>query len=193
MKDFSDEMLSYLGPDAVRLLSDTIGVDRLMIEDLTPPVVQLVFSGLERQKSEHEGMDRVDHILNKHGSAKILKDLQTFLTQKLSAQNLDSSLGGLLGAGGRQAAQLFSHRFNLDSAVAGRIIPILAPVVLGFLSHQRRQIGIGLCGISAILDAGGDSKLLDDIPGSFLADQQRSVENSEVLAELLKNLSSASP
>jgi hypothetical protein len=70
---------------------------------------------------------------------------------------------------------------------------MLAPVILGFLSFQRKQSGVGLCGISAIIDQEGDSQLLDDIPGSFLANQQRSAENSQVLAELLKGLTSAHP
>ena len=193
MKTFIQELISYLGPEADKHLANAIGVDSTIFQEAFPLVGLLVLSGLKRQKSEHGGMDRVDHILNRYGSDRIFQDLDSFIGRKISEANFDSSLGGLLGGSGPQAADLMSRRFDLENDVADRFIPLLAPIVLGYLSHLRRQSGVGLCGISALLDQHGDDELLDDIPGSFLKNEDHAAVNSSLLAELLKGLTVAEP
>jgi hypothetical protein len=49
-----------------------------------------------------------------------------------------------------------------------RIIPMLAPIILGFLTRQRDAGGIGSQGIAALIDQNGDGNILDDVAGFLM-------------------------
>jgi hypothetical protein len=134
---------------------------------MLPQIAPLILGGLKKQKDEQGGADRVDHILNKYGSASVLDNLGDLFSSKAQDQNPDPNLGGLLGNSGGEAANLLSKQFNIDGNTAMKLIPMLAPVVLGFLSKQRDQGGMGSSGISSLLDQDGDGSILDDV-GGFL-------------------------
>ena len=182
--------MAEIGTQAAEHTADILGVGRLLLIDALPQVVPLLLSGLKRQKDAHGGMDWIDHILNKHGSDHIFGELPTFLIQRACDHSVTSSLGGLLGNSGLEADQMLSSRYKLDINVASRIVPMLAPVVLGFLSRERRRSCIGLSGISAILDRDAENGLLDDVSSSFLEDK-RHAAHSDMLVELLKGLTAA--
>ena len=189
MTNFIQDFMSDIVPQAALQIADIIGVDHQKIRGILPLVVPLLLGDLKLQKDEH-GVDRLDHILNKYGGDHIFDDLPTFLSLKAGDPCENSSLGGLLDQFGPKTEKMLAVKFDLDTITTRRIIHMLAPVILGFLSRQRRQSGIGLSGISAILDREADSALLDDLCSSYLRDQ-RHAANTTVLAELLKGLTSA--
>ena len=135
---------------------------------MIPQVAPLILGGLKKQKDEHGGGDRVDHILNKYGSASVLDDLAGLFTSKAADNNPDPDLGGLLAGSGNQAANLISQQFNVDGSTAAKLIPMLAPVILGFLTKKRDQDGLGQNGITSLLDQDGDGSVLDDVAGFLL-------------------------
>ena len=94
--------------------------------------------------------------------------LAIFFSSQVQNQDADPRLGGLLGDSGVQATNMLSKQFNLDGNTAMKIIPMLAPIILGFLTQKRDQAGAGSTGIAAILDRDGDGSILDDIAGFFL-------------------------
>jgi hypothetical protein len=191
MTHFIQHFMAEIGTQAAEHSADVLGIDRLLVLEVLPQVVPILLCGLKRQKDAHGGMDRIDHILNKYGRDHIFENLPAFLTQRACDQSVTSSLGGLLGNSGLEVDRMLSLKYKLDNNVASRIIPMLAPVVLGYLSRERRQSGIGLSGISAILDREAESGLLDDISASFLRDNRHAL-HSDMLAELLKGLTAAS-
>lgn len=47
-----------------------------------------------------------------------------------------------------------------------KLIPMLAPLIIGALSRQKNQAaGAGLGGLAALIDRDGDGQILDDIVG----------------------------
>ena len=83
-------------------------------------------------------------------------------------QQADPRLGGLLGDSGMQATNMLSEQFNLSGGTAAKIIPMLAPIILGFLTKKRDRGGAGSTGIASILDRDGDGSILDDVAEMFL-------------------------
>ena len=189
MTNFNQDFMSDIGPRAASFTADILDVDRQMVSAILSQLVPLLLSGLKRQRDDHGGMDRIDHILNQYGGDHIFDDLSTFLSKKAAGQYVNTSPGGLLGRFGPKAETMLALKFDLDRTTVARVIHMNAPVILGFLSQKRRRSGIGLSGISAILDRDADSALLDDLFSSFLRDQ-RHAANTTVLAELLKGLTS---
>ena len=169
MNGFIDDLMKSIGGDLTKEVSNELNINKSTVEQLIPQIAPLIVGGLKRQKDEHGGAARVDHILNKYGSANILDDLHGAISSKAKEDNPDPNLGGLLGAaGGDQAVNFITDKFKLDSGTIMKLIPLLSPVILGFLSKKRDQEGLGSAGIASLLDQDGDGSVIDDVAGFLL-------------------------
>ena len=169
MAGFIDEFLKSYGPEVTRQMSSNFNVDQGTVQKLIPQLAPLIIAGLKRQKDTRGGDERVDHILNKYGDSSVLNNIQDLIANKAHAEQVDPNLGGLLGdAGGLQAAQALAKRMNIDAGTIMKMIPALAPLVLGALSKKRDTGGKGISGVGALLDADGDGSILDDVAGFLL-------------------------
>ncbi len=171
MAGFIDEFMKSYGPEVTRQLSSSFKVDQNTVQKLIPALAPLILSGLKVQKDTMGGDERVDHILNKYGDASVLNNINDLISSKSQASTFDPNLGGLLGAnGGLQAAQTLAKNFNIDASTIMKIIPALAPLLLGALSRKRDTDGAGIKGIGSLLDADGDGSILDDVAGYLMKD-----------------------
>lgn len=168
MPGFIDEFMSTLGPQVTKELSKNLGVNKNVANQIVPQLIPMILGGLRKQKDEHGGEARVDHILNKYGSASVLDNIGGLFSKKVKDESVDPRLGGLLGESGVQATDMIANQFKLDSSVASRLIPMLAPVVLGALTKKRDVEGAGSSGIASLLDQDGDGSILDDVAGFLM-------------------------
>jgi len=169
MAGFIDEFLKSYGPEVTKQMSGNFNVDQGTVQKLIPQLAPLILAGLKRQKDTRGGDERVDHILNKYGDASVLNNIRDLVATKAQAQDVDPNLGGLLGdAGGLQAAQALAKKMNIDPSTIMKMIPALAPLILGALSKQRDTGGAGISGVGSLLDADGDGSILDDVAGFLL-------------------------
>jgi hypothetical protein len=84
-------------------------------------------------------------------------------------------LGGLLDNAGPQAAGLLDDKLGLSAGMGMKLIPILAPIILGALKKRANSGGNsgaqagggGLAGglLTSILDRDSDGNILDDVAG----------------------------
>ena len=63
---------------------------------------------------------------------------------------------------------MVSKNFGIDGSTAAKLIPMLAPLLLGALTQKRDKGGAGSSGISSLLDADGDGSILDDVAGFMM-------------------------
>ncbi|MDX1702335.1 MAG: DUF937 domain-containing protein [Melioribacteraceae bacterium] len=168
MSNLLEEFMGSVGSQVTGQLSSNLGIDNKTANAIIPQVLPMILGGLKKQKDERGGADRVDHILNKYGSSSVLDDIGGLFSTKSQDPNPDPALGGLLGDAGLQATNLFGKQFNLDSGTAAKIIPMLAPVILGFLT-KKRDTGTGSSGIASLLDQDGDGSVLDDVAGFLMS------------------------
>lgn len=168
MAGFIDEFMSSMGPELSRQLSSQLGIDENTAAQIIPRVAPLILGGLKRQKDERGGAPRVDQILNKYGDPAVLDHISDLFANKAQEANPDPRLGGLLGDSGVKATQVMSQQYKLNQSTASRLIPMLAPVILGFLTRKRDQGGAGSSGIASLLDHDGDGSVLDDVAGFLM-------------------------
>jgi hypothetical protein len=168
MPGFVDEFMSTLGPEVTKQMSKTLGIKQNTATQIVPQLIPMILGGLRKQKDEYGGEARVDHILNKYGSSSVLDNIGGLFKQKIKDESVDPRLGGLLGESGVQATNMIANNFKLDSGIASKLIPMLAPVVLGALTQKRDAQGAGSSGISALLDQDGDGSILDDVAGFLM-------------------------
>jgi hypothetical protein len=184
MAGFIDELIGSMGSEVTENLTSALGLNAKTAAQVLPTVAPLILSGLKKQMENNGGAPRVDHILNKYGSDSVLDDLAGLFQQKASTAAPDPALGGLLGNAGVQAASILSKNLKLDASTAMKIIPMIAPVVLGALTRKRDAGGLGTAGVASLLDANGDGSILDDVAGYLL----KSKGASSVLGGLLGSL-----
>jgi hypothetical protein len=169
MANFIDEFMKTYGPEVTKQMSSNLNVDQGTVQKLIPQLAPLILSGLKRQKDDRGGEQRVDHILNKYGDSSVLDNIKDLISAKASDSSADANLGGLLGtSGGTLAAQALSKKMNIDSSVIQKMIPALAPLILGALTKKRDTGSSGITGVGALLDADGDGSIIDDVAGFLL-------------------------
>ena len=187
MPNLVEEFMSSLGSEVSEKMSSKTNIDKGTIEQLLPAITPMILGGLKKQKDERGGQERVDHILNKYGDPSVLNNLDGLFDQKLNDNSTDPNLGGLLGNAGLDATNLLSKNLNADSSVVSKLIPMLAPVVLGFLT-KKRDSGTGSSGLASLLDQDGDGSVLDDVAGLLLGGLGGGSKSSNPLSGLLGGL-----
>jgi hypothetical protein len=165
MASFVDEFMKNYGGEITRHMSSNFNVDPSTVKQLIPQLAPLIISGLKKQKDEQGGDERVDHILNKYGDSSVLDNIKDLISNKAGDASTDASLGGLLGNSGSMAAQVLGNQHKISAGTIEKMIPALAPLVLGALSRKRDTGGAGISGIGSMLDADGDGSILDDVAG----------------------------
>lgn len=168
MGNLIEDFMGSMGSQVTDQLASSLGINSKTAAAIVPQVLPMILGGLKNQKDNFGGEERVNHILNKYGSSDVLNDIAGLFSSKAQESKPDPKLGGLLGDAGVQATNLFSKQFNLDGNTAAKIIPMLAPLVLGYLSKTKEQ-GAGSSGIAALLDQNGDGSILDDVAGFLLS------------------------
>lgn len=168
MPSFVQEFMSKWGGQVSTEIGNKLGISSNVVAQIIPQVVPLILSGLRKQKDERGGEARVDHILNKYGSASFLQDIASLVAQKATDPSADPQLGGLLGPAGVQATQAIAKQFKLDLGVANKLIPMVAPFVLAALTQKRVTQKGGSSVVTALLDREGDGSILDDAAGFLL-------------------------
>ena len=187
MPNLVEEFISSLGPDVTKKMSSATNIDQGTLQQLLPAITPMILGGLKKQKDERGGQDRVDHILNKYGNPSALDNMDDLFKQKLNDNSTEPNLGGLLGNAGTDATNMLTNNFKIDSNMAAKLIPMLAPIVLGFLT-KKRDSGTGSSGLAGLLDQDGDGSVLDDVAGLFLGGLGGSSNKGNPLTDLLGGL-----
>jgi hypothetical protein len=172
MSDLLDEVKSMMGPQLTQTLGSKYNLSQEQSQSAIDTIGPLILGGLKRQKDNNGGEERVDHIINKYGNEDSLNDIDSYFNQQDDQMGEpDPGLGGLLGQSGVQAAHMMEQQFKLPEGLGKKLIPMLAPIILGSLIKKSKDTGGGggsLGGLASMLDRDGDGSILDDVAGMVL-------------------------
>ncbi len=177
MSDLLNDLLGNLGgSQTTEKIGNSLNIDPNIIQQALPIIMPMILGGLKKQSENNGGQERVDHILNKYGNPDVLDNVDGHINDSLNKENFDSNLGGLLGNSGSQVTDVLTKNFNLDSSTAAKIIPMVAPLILGYLTKSRNSNPEGSTGFASFLDQNGDGSVVDDVVG-FFSNQKSSGQN----------------
>ncbi len=190
MADFISDLIGSIGSDAGEKIGSKLGIDPNIINQAIPVIAPMILGGLKNQSTNNGGQERVDHILNKYGNPEVLNNIDGHVDEMSKKENFDSNLGGLLGNSGEQVKDVLTNNFKLDGSTAAKIIPMVAPLILAYLTKSRNSNPEGSKGFASFLDQNGDGSVIDDVAG-FFSGMQKNQQGSggglmEVLGGLLK-------
>jgi hypothetical protein len=193
MDSILDLLSSQLGnPDRIDHLSRAIGADAQTTQRAVAGALPVLLGALAGNADRPEGAASLARALENDHDGSLLDDLSGFLGAGRTADG-DGILRHALGSRRDVAQQQLGRMSGLDASSAGRLLALLAPVVMGALGRSMRQKQLdasalpgllekerqtaeqtmpGIGGmLTQLLDSDGDGQFLDDAArmlGSFL-------------------------
>jgi hypothetical protein len=168
----------------VNQLSGQLGADQESTKNALGAALPLLMGALARNSGDQNGAAALDRALDKHDGG-ILDDLDGFL-QKPDVDDGNGILRHMLGNKRGNVEAGVSRASGLDASMVTKLLPMLAPVVLGALGRQKRQNNLNADGLASmlgterqqmeranpamgmlqgLLDQDGDGSVADDILG----------------------------
>lgn len=188
MKDFVNDLLKTINPQTSEKIGSSLNIDPNIIQQAIPVLAPMILGGLKKQSETQGGQQRVDHILNKYGNPEVLDNVDGFVDERINMENADPNLGGLLGNSGTEVTNMFSEKFGLNSSTAAKIIPMVAPLILGYLTKSRNSNPQGSTGFASFLDQNGDGSIIDDVAGFFIGGNKQGNQSNDPFSNILGGL-----
>lgn len=183
-----------LAGDNLSAISQSIGADESTTSSAIQAALPMIVGGLARNASSEDGASALAGALDRDHDGSILSNIAGFV---LGGGAQQANGAGILGHifGNRQEAveQGVSQASGVDMSTIAKLLPLLAPLVMGYLSRQKQQQGMdadslaGALGqqqaalqqsqsplmgmLSAVLDSNHDGSMVDDairLAGGFL-------------------------
>ncbi len=178
-----DMLNGQLGGQALEMIAGQLGTDRSKVEKAVPAALGGLMTGLARNAQSADGAGALLSALSKDHDGSVLDNLSGVLSAP------EQSAGaGILGHvfGGKQAAvqSALGQSTGLDAGSMGKLLTMLAPLVMGALGQKNRQGGLNpsdlggllrqeqssaarqapdLGMLGNLLDADGDGDIKDDV------------------------------
>lgn len=177
MSGITDLLNSDMGKELVSSISQKTGIDASQATNVVSSGLPALMGAMQSNLSSADGASGLLSALTsgKHDGS-ILDNLGGFLN---GGDFSDGSkiLGHVLGGNQDTMVQGLSSKTGVDSSIISKILPMLAPIVMGYLGKQTKSKGVsngsdlsgmlgGLLGgaggnsmLTSVLDQNGDGKL----------------------------------
>ncbi len=180
------ELLSQqLGGQALQQISQQIGADEQTTSNAVSAALPMLLGGMARNAQSAEGASSLLGALDRDHDGSVLDDVAGFLGQGGGGAG-EGILGHIFGSNRPNVEAGISQASGLDLSQVVRLLPLLAPIVMGALGKTQRAQGLdagalaGLLGqesqqamssspllgmLSQVLDANKDGSMMDDVAG----------------------------
>jgi hypothetical protein len=179
-----DDLLGTLGGDGLGALGGLLGgADEEKTTGVLQAALPAILGGLASNAGTRDGADSLFGALQKDHDGSILDNLGGFLGQP-NTDDGNGILGHVFGSTRPQVEQNIAQKSGLDLGTITKFLPVVAPIIMGFLGKMTRQNnldagglsnalqvekkeveakGIDLGGILGMLDADRDGDVKDDV------------------------------
>ena len=187
MAGMLDQLMGSLGGDALGGLLGALGGggDRSATEKVIQGGLGAILGGLARNATKRDGADSLFNAINRDHDGSILDNLGGLFGANDHTDG-DKILGHVLGNKREAVEQKLVKDSGLDLSFITKLLPILAPIVLGYLGRRAKQnqldagglaglLGqerynlesgsLGLGGLFDVLDADDDGSIMDEVGG----------------------------
>ena len=175
MSGILDLLNSDMGKQIISSVSEKTGLDASQATKVVSSTLPALLGQMQNNLTSKDGASGLLTALTsgKHDGS-ILDNLGGFLK---GGDFSDGSkiLGHVLGGNQDQMVQGLSSKTGVDSSIISKILPMLAPIIMGYLAKQTKKDGVstgsglndilgGLMGgngggLTSMLDQNGDGKL----------------------------------
>jgi len=184
MSSILDLLNSQLGAGGVEAISRQLGIDPQTAQQAIAGAIPILTGALAQHASTPGGAASLSQALQQHDGS-ILDQATQYLNQGDTSAG-DGILGHILGGNRNNAAGGLAQATGLDAGTAGKLLMMLAPLVMGAIGRMHNQQGQdpgalgGLLGglhqdaqsaapsgilgmLEGMLDSNHDGSIVDDV------------------------------
>ncbi|MEZ5380069.1 MAG: DUF937 domain-containing protein [Acidimicrobiales bacterium] len=182
MSNLTDGLLSQLGSGGIAQIAQALGTDESKAQGAIGSALPAILAGLANNTQKPQGAEALASALEDH-SPSVFDQLGNVVKSAGGADG-NAILAHVLGQKRGGVEQQLAGQTGLDLGAISKLLPMLAPLVLGYLSKQKSERGLdagalgsmlgeerraseakspGLGGLASILDADGDGSMMDDL------------------------------
>ncbi len=170
MGSLLESVFKQLGGDNLQKISGQLGADENSTRNAVSTALPLLINALSRNSSSSDGANALSGALDRDHDGGIMDNLSEFLGNPDTASG-EGILNHVLGARRGQVEKGLSKSSGLDTGSVGKLMGMLAPVLMGTLGKVKR-------------DTGMDSQSL----AGYLGEEKTSMEKSQPQMGILGKL-----
>jgi len=193
-----------ISDDMLGQLSQHIGAEPQQTATAAQGIFATILGGLANNATSENGLSSLASALDKDHDGSVLDDIMGMATGMLSGQQTTGAanglgiLGHILGDRQETAAEQIGQSSGLNAGQIMKLMPILAPIVMGVLGRAKSQGNLGLGDLAGILMGGaqqvqqdsGLGGLLGSVLGSVLGggqqqQQQQPAQGGDLMSAVL--------
>jgi hypothetical protein len=138
MASLLETLTQQLGGNAMQEITRQLGTDEGTARNATGAALSTLLGALSRNASQPSGAESLHRALAKDHDGSVLDNLQGFLGNAQAGPG-EGILRHVLGSRRGRVERGLSQASGMDAGSVGKLLTMLAPVVLGALGKQQRQ------------------------------------------------------
>jgi hypothetical protein len=154
MSSIVDLLKGALGSGELGKISKQLGTDEGTAKSAVETAMPMLLGALSRNASTSDGADSLLGALTKDHDGSVLDNPSAILDDPASGPG-DGILGHVFGAKRSAVEAGVGQAAGLDSGSAGKLLTMLAPMVMGALGKTQRQSGLNASGLAQMLGQEG--------------------------------------
>ncbi len=144
MSNILEDLLGQLGPAGVAKIAGSLGSDQGATSKAIGLALPALLGGMARNASQPDGAQSLASALDDHGDG--------MMGQLAGLLGGSGILGHILGQKQEPVAQQVAKGSGMDLGAVMKLLPILAPIVMSFLSREKKSQGLDATGLGSILN-----------------------------------------
>lgn len=149
--DLLGSLMEQLGGGGVSEIGRSLGLSGGDVTNVLSGAVPAIMAGLTRNSSSSDGAAGLLGALDRDHDGSILDDVAGFLAGGGSLAGGAGILGHVLGGRQGNVESAVSRSSGVDLASVGKIMAMVAPLIMGALGKAKRQQGFDASGLAAAL------------------------------------------
>ena len=180
MSDLNQLLSSVLNENTVAQIGEQLGVGQNQAGNAIQLALPALLGALNKNAQSEDGAQGIMNALSKDHDGGILDMLPQFLGNASQGPGAEI-LGHILGAKQPQMEQQIGQHSGLNPAMVGKLLTILAPILMGALGKSQQQAPQQQSG-------GGLGNLISILGGATQQHQQQAQQNNNPLMQILGNV-----
>jgi hypothetical protein len=179
--DLMQLLQSQISDDVLDQISNQIGADKQQTASATNGILASILGGLAKNTNSSEGLSSLVMVLDRDHDGSILDDVMGMVGTVMQGQGADNRtlngmgiIGHVLGNQQEVAAQQVSQSSGLNMDQVMKLMPIIAPIVMGVLGRAKNSGEIDMGSLAQVLmgsaQSAGQQSGMGDLIGGILGE-----------------------
>jgi len=150
MANLVEQILQQMGGETIGQMGKQLGAQPDQMQVALGNALPLLLDALARNSSNHQGAEALAGALERDHDGSILENLGGLLGNPEASEG-PGILKHILGERKQNVESTLSRASGLSSGSTGKMLMMLAPIVLGYLGKKKKQENLNPGGLTDIL------------------------------------------